>query len=90
MLDISELSPIADYFVIAGATSARQVRALLEAARDVDTLSARPARVEGEPESGWVLIDHGSVVTHLFSAEKRAFFRLEEVWRAARVVVRLQ
>ena len=41
-------------------------------------------------ESGWVLVDHGSVVTHIFSAEKRQFYRLEDVWQAARVVVRLQ
>jgi ribosome-associated protein len=88
LLDITELTPIADFFVIANASSERQLRALMEAVGAVE--AGRPARLEGDPESGWVLVDHGAVITHLFSEEKRAFFRLEEVWRAARVVVRLQ
>jgi len=88
LLDISELSPIADYFVIVSGTSERQLRALLEAVQGIE--SGRPPRVEGDPASGWILVDHGSVVTHLFSQERRAFFGLEEVWRAARVIVRLQ
>lgn len=88
LLDISELSPIADFFVIANGTSERQLRALVEAVSAVK--DGRSPRVEGDPESGWVLVDHGPVITHLFSEEKRSFFRLEDVWRAARVVVRLQ
>lgn len=89
MLDIQEVSPVADYFVIASATSERQLRALVEAVRAVDADGDKP-RLEGDPESGWVLVDHGAVVTHLFSAEKRDFYRIEEVWHTARTVVRLQ
>jgi len=88
LLDISALSPIADYFVIANGASERQLRALLEAVQAVE--SGQPPRVEGDPASGWILVDHGSVITHLFSQSKRAFFGLEEVWRAARVIARLQ
>ncbi|MHB0875557.1 MAG: ribosome silencing factor [Anaerolineae bacterium] len=88
LLDIMELTPIADFFVIANASSDRQLRALMEAVQAIE--NGRSPRVEGDPESGWVLVDHGSVITHLFSADKRSFFRLEDVWRAARVVVRLQ
>lgn len=74
--------------MIASANSERQLHALVEAIGAIK--DGRVPRVEGDPESGWVLVDHGSVITHLFSEEKRAFFRLEDVWRAARVVVRLQ
>ena len=88
MLDIAELSPIADFFVIANATSDRQLRALAEAVGAIK--EERAPRLEGDPESGWILVDHGAVITHLFSEEKRGFFRLEDVWRAAHVVVRLQ
>ena len=90
MLDISELTPLADYFVIANATSERQMRALGEALREITNEKDRAPRVEGEPESGWVLVDHGSVITHLFSAEKRMQYRLEDIWRQAHTVVRLQ
>lgn len=90
LLDITGISPIADFFVIASANSERQLRSLLEEVSAVSTLSGLKPRVEGELESGWVLVDHGSVITHLFSVDKRAFYQLEEVWRLAKVVVRLQ
>ena len=90
LLDIREVSPLADFFVIASGTSERQLRALLEELAKLDDVSGHRPRLEGEPESGWVLLDHGGVVTHLFSPEKRQFYRLEEIWRTARVVVHLQ
>ncbi len=90
MLEIQGMSPMADYFIIAHATSERQLQALVEAVKDVSAETGQPARVEGEAPSGWVLVDHGGVVTHLFSEEKRHFYDLEEVWRPARVVVRVQ
>jgi ribosome-associated protein len=62
----------------------------VEAVAEVREDGGPAPRVEGDVESGWVLVDHGSVVTHIFSAEKRQFYRLEDVWQAARVVVRLQ
>lgn len=90
MLDIREASPIADYFIITNATSERQLQALVEAVTDLKDDNGRSPRVEGDTTSGWVLVDHGPVVTHIFSAEKRQFYRLEDVWQSARVVVRLQ
>jgi ribosome-associated protein len=46
--------------------------------------------VDGEPDSGWVVIDYGGVIIHIFSPEVRAYFRLEEMWNNARVIVKVQ
>jgi len=50
----------------------------------------RPLAVEGVPESGWMLIDYGDVVVHLFMPEMRDFYALEELWRDAQTVVHIQ
>lgn len=46
--------------------------------------------IEGEPSSGWVLLDFGDLVVHLFSPEKRNYYRLEDIWDQARVVMHVQ
>jgi ribosome-associated protein len=91
LLDIQGVSILADYFVIASATSERQMGAIIEDVRlkAKQALEARPLRVEGKPASGWVLVDYGSVVVHLFTPESRAYYDLEGLWREARVVVRM-
>ena len=92
LLDISKAgSPFADYFIVATATSERQSQALVDALLDdLRPKKIRPLHVEGERDSGWQLIDFGAVIVHLFSPEKRSFYRLEELWHEAQVVVRVQ
>ena len=92
LLDIREIGSFADYFVVASTASDRQMQAVV---RDLEqTLrnddGVRPTRVEGQSSSGWVLMDYGDVVVHLFSAEQRSFYRLEELWSAAVPLVRMQ
>lgn len=58
-----------------------------KAKTDLDTL---PLRVEGQPDSGWILMDYGAVVVHIFTPELRAFYDLEDLWRDGNVVVRIQ
>ncbi len=91
VLDLREVSLLADYFVIASATSERQGQALLEGVRGSikETLAVNPLHVEGEPATGWVLMDYGSVVVHLFAPEVRRYYDLEGFWRSSRVVLRL-
>jgi ribosome-associated protein len=91
LLDIQGVSILADYFVIASATSERQMGAIIEDVRlkAKQVLDARLLHVEGEPASGWILMDYGSVVVHLFTPERRAYYDLEGLWREARVVVRM-
>ena len=92
LLDIRQIGSFADYFVVASTASERQMQAVV---RDLEqTLrnddGVRPSRVEGQPASGWVLMDYGDVIVHLFSAEQRGFYRLEELWSAAVPLVRMQ
>jgi ribosome-associated protein len=92
LLDIRPIATVADYFVVASTSSDRQMQAVV---RDLEqTLrnddGVRPLRVEGQASSGWVLIDFGDVVVHLFSVEQRSFYRLEELWAAAVPLVRMQ
>ena len=90
MLRVSELTTIADYFVICSGRSDRQVGAV--AGGIVDTLrddGIRPLAVEGEQAARWVLIDYGSVIVHIFAPEERDYYGLERLWSAAQPVVRL-
>lgn len=92
MLDLTALTPIADYFVICTAESDRQARSLQEIIGEEmkKKHAQRPLSTEGEPASGWVLLDYNSVVVHIFSVDGRARFRLEELWKAADVVLKIQ
>ncbi|MCP4168195.1 MAG: ribosome silencing factor [Chloroflexi bacterium] len=91
LLDIGETSPFADYFVIATATSERQSQALLSSLNDeLRPQKIRALHIEGERTSGWQLVDYGNVIVHIFSPEQRSFYRLEELWSNAKVVVRMQ
>ncbi len=91
MLDIHLLSYIADYFVVTTAESERQLKALSDdIQKELKKQSVRPLGVEGAPESGWVLLDYGAVIAHLFSPEMREYYQLERMWARAPVVVRMQ
>jgi ribosome-associated protein len=91
LLDIHELSPVADYFVICSAASGRQIKAIVEAViQSVKQLyQTIPWYVEGEAESGWVLVDYGDVVVHAFAPETRAYYDLEGLWHRASVLLKM-
>jgi ribosome-associated protein len=91
LLDTRPVSLIADYFIIASGESERQLNAIAdEIERNLKKHSRLPHGVEGTPESGWILLDYGSVITHLFSPTMRDYYQLEELWEKAPVVVRIQ
>jgi ribosome-associated protein len=92
MLDLREITPLADYFVVCTADSERQARTLQEILTEElkKEQRVRPLSTEGEPASGWILLDYNYVVVHIFSRESRAFYRLEELWKAAPVVLKIQ
>ncbi len=81
---------MADYFVITTGTTERQLNALIDAlVEGLHDEGVQPLRIEGSPESGWVLVDYGDVIVHLFAPERRSYYRLEQLWSGARVVVRI-
>jgi ribosome-associated protein len=92
LLDVSRQSVFTDYFVLCSGTSERQLTAIadgvIEQARK--QLKAKPRYVEGDSASGWVLLDFGDVVVHVFDPEKRRYYDLEGLWRDSKVVVRVQ
>jgi ribosome-associated protein len=91
LLDIHQTSDFADYFIICTGTSDRMLQALsdsvTEAVRDAYHLRAT---VEGEAREGWLLVDFGDVIVHLFSPDRREYYDLEALWARAKVLLRVQ
>ena len=91
LLDVRTVSLLADYFIITTGEVDRHIQALAEdTSRELKKAQVFPMHVEGDAASGWVLVDFGEVVVHIFSPRTRDFYRLEEFWKDARVVVRMQ
>ena len=91
MLDIRGLSDFADYFVILTAESTRQMQALAEEIEmALDGKGATLHHREGTPKSGWMLLDFGDVIVHLFGPEEREYYHIEGAWPKAVEVVRIQ
>ncbi len=92
LLDIREQAVFTDYFIICSGESERQLRAILEGVRETakKQFHTLPLQVEGEAISGWVLVDYGDVIVHIFAPELRTYYDLEGLWREGRVVVRIQ
>jgi ribosome-associated protein len=82
LVQVGDVSYLADYFVIATGFSTVQVRAItrsIEAALEQD-FNRRPLRVEGQMEGNWILMDYGEVMVHVFMPEARDFYDLEAFW----------
>ncbi len=92
LLDLIGICSFTDYFVICTGASVRTLGALAEevGTRMKDEFDGLVAGTEGEPESGWILLDYGDVVLHLFTAPVRDFYALEELWEEGKVLVRVK
>jgi ribosome-associated protein len=92
LLDIRDEAVFTDYFLICNGDNDRQLRTLADSIADDAKKKAElvPWGREGEASSGWLLMDFGDLIVHLFSPEKRNYYRLEELWTNAHVVFRLQ
>jgi ribosome-associated protein len=91
LMDIQQISSFADFFIICSGTSDRMLSSLAQSVRE----SAKQdysiiAAIEGEAIDGWLVVDLGDVVVHLFSPEQRAYYGLEELWEHGKVLLRLQ
>ena len=87
IIDISTVSTIADYFVIASASNQNQVQAMVD---NVDETLGRAGfeakQIEGTRNSSWVLMDYGDMIVHVFDEENRLFYDLERIWRDGKVL----
>ncbi len=91
ILDISQVSSFSDFFILCNGTSDRMLQSLanivLETAKKGFGLNSR---VEGRPEDGWVLVDLGDVIVHLFSPDQRDYYQLEQLWSTGKVVLKMK
>mgnify|MGYP003623928697 CR=1 FL=1 len=83
ILKVGDMTIISDYFVVASAGSSTHVQTLAEEVqmKMFERDGERPARVEGEREGRWIVIDYGDVLIHLFHKEERDFYQLERLWK---------
>ena len=87
ILDIGQVSTMADYFVIATAANTPQMTALTETTLEVlESHDFRLSHIEGMRLAKWVLLDFGSIVVHFFDKESREFYNIERIWGDAPIV----
>ena len=85
-LEITEISSVADYFLLATGTSSTHIRALAdEVDEELSKLGVQPDHIEGK-STGWILLDYKSVVVHIFTQSERELFNLEKLWSDAKEV----
>lgn len=92
LMDLRDVTIIADFFVICTSTNERQAKAIVEHVSEKikEDHRIRPWRTEGQAPGGWVLIDYADVVVHIFSEDMRKYYDLEDLWKDAKILLRIQ
>jgi ribosome-associated protein len=91
MLDTKQVCSFADYFVICSGDSARQIEAIRQEIREkLKRDGVAPSHMEGTADSGWILLDLGDVIVHIFSPSQRDYYRLDDLWHEATPIIRIQ
>lgn len=87
IIDISEISPLADYFVIANGSNRNQVQALADHVEEIlSRLGYERRPIEGYDNANWILLDFKDVIIHIFDQESRQYYDLERIWRDGKLV----
>ena len=87
VLDISEISVMADYFIIASGSNKSQVQALADnVEEEMLKLDIHCKQVEGYPSGNWILMDYGDFIVHVFNQDDRLFYDLERIWKDGKLV----
>lgn len=87
VIDISEVSIVADYFIIAGGNNKSQIQALSDAVEEKLGKAGYPMRqIEGYQTANWILLDFGDIIIHIFDRENRLFYDLERIWQDGKKV----
>jgi len=89
VLDVRQVTLIADYFVVIGGDSSPQVRAIADAIDEgLTPFGYQPRAIEGKKDGRWVLLDYGDIIVHVLQEKDRTFYKLEQFWNNALVVDR--
>ena len=87
VIDIREISPIADFFIIADGMNQNQIQAMRDACEEaLYKAGLKTKQIEGNSSSTWILMDYGDVIVHVFDEENRLFYDLERIWRDGKVL----
>lgn len=87
LIDISEVSTIADYFVITNGINVSQIQALSDNVEEkLNNDGVRPRSIEGYNTANWILMDYRDFLVHIFDRENRGFYDLERIWRDGKVI----
>ncbi|MBP5773330.1 MAG: ribosome silencing factor [Eubacterium sp.] len=87
VIDISEISILADYFIIVGGTNENQVKALVDnVEEELAKVDVTPKQIEGYNNANWILMDYQDVIIHIFNEQDRLFFDLERIWSDGQLV----
>ncbi len=87
MIDISEVSVMADYFIIASGNNHNQVQALIDHVEEkLHQAGYSPKQIEGYETANWVLMDYLDIIVHVFDKENRLFYDLERIWRDGKII----
>ena len=87
VIDISEVSAIADYFIIGEGSNKNQVQAIADEVEErLGRAGANPKQIEGYPTANWILMDYRDVIVHIFDTENRQFYNLEHIWKDGREI----
>ncbi len=87
IIDIREVSVLADYFIIASGSNANQVQAMTDNVEEIlGKAGYEPRQIEGYRSANWILMDYGDIIVHVFCREDRLFYDLERIWRDGKVV----
>lgn len=91
LFDVREACSFADYFVICSGNSQRHLQAIFdEIEQTLKKCGVLPHHHEGTAESGWLLMDYGDVIVHVFGESEREYYQLDKLWSNARLVLRIQ
>ena len=87
VIDISQVSVLADYFIIANGSNRSQIQALSDSVEEKLGRAGYPVKqMEGYETANWVLLDFGDIMVHIFDHENRIFYDLERIWRDGKIV----
>ncbi|MCH5300331.1 MAG: ribosome silencing factor [Ruminococcus sp.] len=87
VIEISDVSILADYMVIATGTSSTQVKALADTVDEkLDEMGISVSHIEGHRSNSWILLDYVDIIVHIFSDEAREFYDLERLWQDGKVI----